>query len=140
MYAFPFNLWALNGPLLRFVYNRQIVCFNTFCCLVDRIRIVFKWLMRSFSGHLPPEQLLMLWDLVLAYDSLEIQPLLAVAILSFRRENLLQVNTQQSTEVRQLNTSCILNTSSPVIRSIADLVFPVLVFCDFGRADDNRNI
>jgi len=82
----------------------------------------------------------MLWDLVLAYDSLEIQPLLAVAILSFRRENLLQVNTQQSTEVRQLNTSCILNTSSPVIRSIADLVFPVLVFCDFGRADDNRNI
>lgn len=54
--------------------------------------------MRSFSGHLPPEQLLLLWDLVLAYDSLEIQALLAVAILSFRRENLLQVNTQQNVE------------------------------------------
>lgn len=55
--------------------------------------------MRSFSGHLPPEQLLLLWDLVLAYDSLEIQALLAVAILSFRRENLLQVNNQQNVEV-----------------------------------------
>lgn len=30
-----------------------------------RIRIVFKWLMRAFSGHLPPEELLVLWDLVL---------------------------------------------------------------------------
>ncbi|KAK3912118.1 TBC1 domain family member 19 [Frankliniella fusca] len=65
---------------------------------VQPIRIVFKWLMRSFSGHLPPEQLLLLWDLVLAYDSLEIQALLAVAILSFRRENLLQVTNQQNVE------------------------------------------
>lgn len=62
--------------------------------------------MRSFSGHLPPEQLLLLWDLVLAYDSLEIQALLAVAILSFRRENLLQVNNQQNVEVGK-NTSCL---------------------------------
>ena len=29
-----------------------------------RIRIVFKWLIRAFSGHLPPEELLILWDLV----------------------------------------------------------------------------
>jgi len=26
--------------------------------------VVFKWLMRGFSGHLPPDQLLVLWDLV----------------------------------------------------------------------------
>lgn len=55
--------------------------------------------MRGFSGHLPPEQLLYLWDLILGYDSLEIIPLLAVTILSFRKENLLQVNTQQNVEV-----------------------------------------
>lgn len=64
-----------------------------------RIKIVFKWLMRGFSGHLPPEQLLYLWDLVLGYDSLEIIPLLAVTILSFRKENLMQVNTSQLVEV-----------------------------------------
>ncbi|KAH0956512.1 hypothetical protein HN011_001847 [Eciton burchellii] len=65
---------------------------------VQPIKLVFKWLIRGFSGHLPPEQLLYLWDLILGYDSLEIVPLLAVAILSFRKENLLQVNTQQNVE------------------------------------------
>ena len=61
--------------------------------------------MRGFSGHFPPFQLLYLWDLVLAYDSMEVTfsllffrhfspqlfPLLAAAILSFRKENLLRV-------------------------------------------------
>ena len=54
--------------------------------------------MRAFSGHLPPEQLLNLWDLILAYDSLEIIPLLAVDILVFRKDNLLKVNTLQNIE------------------------------------------
>lgn len=54
--------------------------------------------MRAFSGHLPPEQLLYLWDLVLAYDSLEAIPLLAVVILIFRRDNLLRVTTLQNIE------------------------------------------
>lgn len=57
------------------------------------MRIVFKWLMRAFSGHLPPDQLLFLWDLILAYDTLEIIPLLAVSILSLRKVNLMQVTT-----------------------------------------------
>ena len=65
-----------------------------------------RWIMRGFSGHFPPFQLLYLWDLVLAYDSMEVTfsllffrhfspqlfPLLAAAILSFRKENLLRVN------------------------------------------------
>ncbi|OAD58962.1 TBC1 domain family member 19 [Eufriesea mexicana] len=65
---------------------------------IQPVKIVFKWIMRGFSGHLPPEQLLYLWDLILGYDSLEIIPLLAVTILSFRKENLMQVNNQQCVE------------------------------------------
>ncbi|EEB20025.1 conserved hypothetical protein [Pediculus humanus corporis] len=65
---------------------------------VQPIRIVFKWIMRAFSGHLPPEQLLYLWDLILAYDSLEVLPLLAVAIISFRKNNLLKVDTLHNIE------------------------------------------
>jgi hypothetical protein len=61
--------------------------------------VVLKWLMRGFSGHLPPDQLLDLWDLVLGYDSLEVMPILAVAILSFRKDNLLDVDTVQNIEV-----------------------------------------
>lgn len=63
-----------------------------------RIRVVFKWLMRAFSGHLPPDQLLLLWDAILGYDCLEILPLLALAILSFRKENIFQVNTIQNVD------------------------------------------
>lgn len=54
--------------------------------------------MRAFSGHLPPEQLLILWDLVLGYDSLEILPLLAIIIVSFRKESLMQVTTVENIE------------------------------------------
>lgn len=54
--------------------------------------------MRAFSGHLPPEQLLTLWDIILAYDSLEIIPLLAVVIVIFRKDNLLKVNTLANVE------------------------------------------
>lgn len=54
--------------------------------------------MRAFSGHLPPDQLLLLWDAILGYDCLEILPLLALAILSFRKENIFQVNTLQNVD------------------------------------------
>lgn len=63
------------------------------------IRVVFKWLMKGFSGHLLPEQLLNLWDMIIAYDSLEVLSLLAVAILSFRKDNLLQVDSLQNVDV-----------------------------------------
>jgi hypothetical protein len=54
--------------------------------------------MRAFSGHLHPHELLTLWDLILAYDSLEILSLLSIIILSFRRESLMQVSNIESIE------------------------------------------
>ncbi|XP_073995984.1 TBC1 domain family member 19 isoform X2 [Rhodnius prolixus] len=65
---------------------------------IQPVRLAFKWIMRAFSGHLPPEQVLFLWDLILAYDSLEILPLLALSIVSLRRESLLTVDTLQNCE------------------------------------------
>ncbi|XP_041973233.1 TBC1 domain family member 19 isoform X2 [Aricia agestis] len=83
------RLLEANEPLL-WIHFRNIN--------VNPIRVVFKWLMRAFSGHLPPDQLLLLWDAILGYDRLEILPLLAVAILSFRKENIFQVNTPQNVD------------------------------------------
>ncbi|XP_078040185.1 TBC1 domain family member 19 isoform X3 [Augochlora pura] len=89
---------------LCLLFERSLQCYEPLLwvyfrnCHIQPIKVVFKWIMRGFSGHLPPEQLLYLWDLILGYDSLEIIPLLAVAILSFRKENLMQVNTLQSVE------------------------------------------
>nr|XP_006814716.1 PREDICTED: LOW QUALITY PROTEIN: TBC1 domain family member 19-like [Saccoglossus kowalevskii] len=57
------------------------------------LRIAFKWIMRAFSGFLASDQLLLLWDRILAYNSLEILPVLAMAIFAFRRVNLMEVTT-----------------------------------------------
>ncbi|XP_048516497.1 TBC1 domain family member 19 [Dendroctonus ponderosae] len=67
-------------------------------CRIHPLRVVIKWMMRAFSGHLPPEQLLTLWDIILAYDSLEVVPVLALAIVVFRKQNLMKVNTLANIE------------------------------------------
>ena len=68
--------------------------------MVCRLRLAFKWLIRAFSGYLASEQVLLLWDRVLAYNSTDILAVLAVAIFSFRRSNLVQVQTYNAAEVR----------------------------------------
>lgn len=105
------------------------------------IRIVFKWIARAFSGHLPPEELLILWDLVsskqikivewkeiifqfvsrqiLGYDSLEVIPLLAIVILSFRKESLLQVSTLENIEALLSDLSSI--KVLPLLRLVLSL-------------------
>lgn len=65
---------------------------------IQPLRLVFRWIMRGFAGHLPPEQLLFLWDLLLAYDTMEVFPLLAATILSFRRDNIMQVHSLAGVE------------------------------------------
>ncbi|ESO89527.1 hypothetical protein LOTGIDRAFT_234336 [Lottia gigantea] len=62
------------------------------------LKISFKWLMRAFSGFLASDQVLVLWDRILAYNSLEILSVLAVAIFSFRKTNLMKVQTFNAAE------------------------------------------
>lgn len=102
-----------SSVIILIFYSHCLKLLLCRCCIiipivitinVISIRVVFKWLMRGFSGHLLPEQLLNLWDMIIAYDSLEVLPLLAVAILSFRKDNLLQVNTLQNVDVSTRTT------------------------------------
>ncbi|VEN40229.1 unnamed protein product [Callosobruchus maculatus] len=89
---------------LCLLFERLLQCFEPLLWnhfkkyRIHPLRVVIKWIMRAFSGHLPPEQLLTLWDLILAYDSLEIIPLLAAAIVVFRKDNLMKVSTLQNME------------------------------------------
>ncbi|XP_037390769.1 TBC1 domain family member 19 isoform X2 [Pygocentrus nattereri] len=62
------------------------------------LRIAFKWMVRAFSGYLSTDQLLLLWDRVLGYDSLEIVAVLAAAVFAFRAENLMEVTSLASAE------------------------------------------
>uniref|UniRef100_A0A3P8UZ63 TBC1 domain family, member 19 n=1 Tax=Cynoglossus semilaevis TaxID=244447 RepID=A0A3P8UZ63_CYNSE len=62
------------------------------------LRMAFKWLVRAFSGYLSTDQLLLLWDRILGYDSLEIVAVLAAAVFAFRAENLMEVTSLASAE------------------------------------------
>jgi len=54
--------------------------------------------MRAFSGYLASNQLLALWDRIVAFDSLEILPVLAVSIFLFRKGNVLTVTSETAIE------------------------------------------
>uniref|UniRef100_A0A8C6UMF0 TBC1 domain family, member 19 n=1 Tax=Neogobius melanostomus TaxID=47308 RepID=A0A8C6UMF0_9GOBI len=62
------------------------------------LRIAFKWMVRAFSGYLSTDQLLLLWDRILGYDSLEMVAVLAAAVFAFRAENLMEVTSLASAE------------------------------------------
>ena len=46
----------------------------------------------NIPGYLETSQLLLLWDRVIGYGTLEILPVLAVAVFAFRRNNLMEVS------------------------------------------------
>ncbi|XP_060687301.1 TBC1 domain family member 19 isoform X2 [Hemiscyllium ocellatum] len=73
------------------------------------LRISFKWMVRAFSGYLATDQLLLLWDRILGYNSLEILAVLAAAVFAFRAENLMEATSLATAEV---NEDCALSEDS----------------------------
>ncbi|KAJ7325682.1 hypothetical protein OS493_029108 [Desmophyllum pertusum] len=76
------------------------------------LRLAFNWIIYAFAGYLDTEQLLLLWDRIFAYDSMELLAVFAMAILSYRRTNLLEVTNLQAaqtvlTDLSTLKHSCI---------------------------------
>jgi hypothetical protein len=49
----------------------------------------------AFVGYLEIDQVLLLWDRVLGFDSLDVLAVAAVAILRFRRDALLAATSEQ---------------------------------------------
>ncbi|XP_035875467.1 TBC1 domain family member 19 isoform X2 [Phyllostomus discolor] len=62
------------------------------------LRISFKWMVRAFSGYLATDQLLLLWDRILGYNSLELLAVLAAAVFAFRAVNLMEVTSLAAAE------------------------------------------
>ena len=58
-------------------------------------RVAFRWLVYAFAGYLSPPQTLLLWDRIIGFDTLELLPLLALAIFLFRKEALLKAQTAE---------------------------------------------
>ncbi|KAJ7425362.1 hypothetical protein WISP_23882 [Willisornis vidua] len=83
-------------PLSSFAIKRTIKS----CGTQRKLRISFKWMVRAFSGYLATDQLLLLWDRILGYNSLEILAVLAAAVFAFRAVNLMEVTSLAAAEVR----------------------------------------
>ncbi|CAF1636047.1 unnamed protein product [Adineta ricciae] len=90
------GLCVLFESLLRQVSSE--LWFHLQDIQVQPLRIAFKWMMRAFSGYLACNQLLALWDRILAYDSLEILAVLAVAIFVLRKGNVLKESSETAIE------------------------------------------
>jgi len=55
--------------------------------------------MKGFSGYLPAEQVLQLWDLMLAFDTVQILSIFAMGVLSIRKDNLMKAQQPQTVDV-----------------------------------------
>eukprot|EP00761_Pharyngomonas_kirbyi_P009304 gb/GECH01009320.1/.p1 GENE.gb/GECH01009320.1/~~gb/GECH01009320.1/.p1 ORF type:complete len:590 (+),score=124.72 gb/GECH01009320.1/:1-1770(+) len=58
-------------------------------------QIAAKWIFTAFAGSLEVDQVLLLWDRIIGFDSLSLLPVLAAAIISFRSSNILESNSEQ---------------------------------------------
>ncbi|TNM93791.1 hypothetical protein fugu_001967 [Takifugu bimaculatus] len=101
----PFHGFSMYVAPLCFLYNEPSKLYSVFKEMY--IRYFFRlhsitsspsWIVRAFSGYLSTDQLLLLWDRILGYDSLEIVAVLAAAVFAFRAENLMEVTSSSSAE------------------------------------------
>jgi hypothetical protein len=83
--------------------------------------------MKGFSGYLPAEQVLQLWDLLLAYNSVQIFSLFAMGVLSIRKDNLMKAQQPHIVDVSFLDLcmSTILVLGSKIFRK---KLLPCLTF------------
>ncbi|KAJ3099869.1 hypothetical protein HDU97_002698 [Phlyctochytrium planicorne] len=66
---------------------------------VDPTQIAFRWMLYGFLGVMEIEQVLLLWDRILAYDRLQLLPAAAAAIFIFRRDMLMAARNDKEVEV-----------------------------------------
>eukprot|EP01059_Diplonema_ambulator_P002537 TRINITY_DN12161_c0_g1_i1.p1 TRINITY_DN12161_c0_g1~~TRINITY_DN12161_c0_g1_i1.p1 ORF type:complete len:540 (+),score=219.12 TRINITY_DN12161_c0_g1_i1:51-1670(+) len=83
------------------VYNPDVV-YHCISLNLRPLELAFPWMFTAFSGYLEVDQVLYLWDRIIAYDTLQLLPLAAASIFLWRGRAILQCETAQ--EVRDLFT------------------------------------
>jgi len=94
-------LCKLFEGLLSYLYpNLFLHCVNKIG--VQPLTIVFPWIFTGFSSYLQNDEVLNIWDRIIAYDhngngdGLLLLPIICCAILSFRKENLLNCENKEN--------------------------------------------
>ncbi|RLN57897.1 hypothetical protein BBJ29_005860 [Phytophthora kernoviae] len=65
---------------------------------IKPLDIAFPWIQSAFSGVLDIDQVLLLWDRVIGYDSLEIVAIFAAALFHFRANELELITTRDEAD------------------------------------------
>ena len=67
---------------------------------VSPLSIAFPWIQFAFAGYLEVQQVLLLWDRIIGFESLELVPILAAAVFAYRAADLVEAQSVQ--EVRDI--------------------------------------
>ena len=62
------------------------------------MHFAFHWIVNMFVEYLPAKEVLLLWDRVLGFDSLELLPLLAASVFVFRKAELCAAQSMEEVE------------------------------------------
>ena len=87
-------------------------------CGIQPLKFAFRWITSGFAGYLEAEQVLLLWDRIIGFESLLLLSVAAAAVFEFRRGNLLQVQRSEEVEAVLYNL-----THIPVIPIIQQFLF-----------------
>ena len=95
----PEGLLHLSSVFERLLQSQDPALFAHLVSIgLDPLTVALPWMMVGFSGILPPDDTLLLWDRIIGFDSLLVVPIVAVAIFRFRRNQLLAVGTVKQAE------------------------------------------
>eukprot|EP00050_Salpingoeca_kvevrii_P021866 m.116885 g.116885 ORF g.116885 m.116885 type:complete len:485 (-) comp9511_c0_seq14:56-1510(-) len=90
----PMSILRLSQKFEVWLQAHQPRLFLHFKAIgVQPLSIALPWMTSLFVGFLEIEQILLLFDRIIGFDSLDVLPILAVAIFAFRRTSLLQASS-----------------------------------------------
>ncbi|CAD7922095.1 unnamed protein product [Amoebophrya sp. A25] len=84
------------------------------------LKIAFPWIVSGFAGHLQTDELLLLWDRILGYDSTEIVAVFAAAIFAHKEKLVVNAKNLEDLEVLFADVSHL-----KVIPLVQQLLWPV---------------
>eukprot|EP01147_Barroeca_monosierra_P000920 gene921-4181_t len=65
---------------------------------LNPVEIAFPWMFQAFSGFLLVEQVLLLWDRIVGFDSLHVLPVLSFALFALRQRALAKARSRREAE------------------------------------------
>ncbi|KAL0246786.1 hypothetical protein GEMRC1_007993 [Eukaryota sp. GEM-RC1] len=80
------------------------------------LKIAFSWIFYGFLNYLAMDQIFVLWDRIIAFDSLDFLPLMAVAIFVFRKDSILKCTCED--EIYELFQDGSLLLVMPLLQSL----------------------